>query len=78
MAPLRHVQYGENQVITTKIVREKIAKELQLTEGTVKKRYNKAGESENPVPGITAQNAWRIRFEPILVWLCALGRKYII
>lgn len=36
LALLRHVQYGENQVITVNIVRQKIAKELQLTEGTIK------------------------------------------
>lgn len=50
LALLRHVQYGENQVITTKIVREKIAKELGVSEGTVKNAITRLAKAKILLP----------------------------
>lgn len=50
LALLRHVQYGENQVITTKIVREKIAKELGVSEGTIKNAITRLAKAKILLP----------------------------
>lgn len=50
LALLRCLQYGENQVITNSIVREKIAKELGVSEGTVKNAITRLAKAKILVP----------------------------
>jgi len=50
LALLRCLQYGENQVITNSIMREKIAKELGVSEGTVKNAITRLAKAKILVP----------------------------